>query len=316
MDWTPTLLQFAGLLPCIADADFTWDGRNQYDMLMATDAYNRDEDERKQLILNIEHASSAVLLQHEDVWYKYVTTDAESPSDAWMYSGHRPDVWSVPNQEPDATKSFSVVEYDAETEELMHSQAVNEAFLFDLTNDVDERLNLLDPSLGHFDAALNEKIVSKCTDLISAFKQNELFSNSIAYLHQRLDGIGDPALIDDGLFVRPFLDKKQYRRMLSGMFDDEEAAGRYYSDAFKALYFDEWVCPATSTRSRKGYAGMEADIVKKHDGVTAHRQFYESRDEALTKIAIHVCGAAVGMVAVMRCQERNKNEEQAYRRVA
>ena len=42
LDWTPTMLQFAGIHDKINEEDRTWDGVNQYDLIKNGDDYKRD----------------------------------------------------------------------------------------------------------------------------------------------------------------------------------------------------------------------------------------------------------------------------------
>jgi len=100
LDWTPTLLQFAGLLGCIDPSDYSWDGMNQYDMIMDTETYSKETDSRQHLVVNVgdrELRSARIIVEHEGKTYKFVKSDSSSATDRWIYSGRLSDVWSVPD---------------------------------------------------------------------------------------------------------------------------------------------------------------------------------------------------------------------------
>merc|ERR1719491_39570 len=52
LDWTPTLLYFAGYVDCIDPSDYSWDGIDQYDLLLG-EQHGFEATERDNLILNV-----------------------------------------------------------------------------------------------------------------------------------------------------------------------------------------------------------------------------------------------------------------------
>merc|ERR1719474_90121 len=259
LDWTPTLLQFAGYLDCIDPRDYSWDGRNQYDAILNTPQYDRLRDSRKSLILNIGDAqlrSARITVEHEGKRYKYLKSDNSSALDRWIYSGRLSDVWTVPDygltsetEDGKALPGLRVIEYNADSEQMSFSQHYHDAFLFDLSADPSELYNLLHPTLGHYDEALNAEIVSQCDQLLAQFlieNVDELFCPPLDWLHQRPPS-GDPKYLDDGKFVRPFLSDKEYRFLLTEMFaDDDNSVPQKLQD----LYLTPWVVPER-TRSEE-----------------------------------------------------------------
>ena len=252
LDWTPTLLQFAGYLSCIDPRDYTWDGRNQYDLIMNTPDYD-SLTERTSLILNIGDVrlkSARIILDHEGKRYKYLKSDNESALDRWIYSGRLSDVWTIPDYEYTtelaggmSLPALKVIEYDENDQDLMFSQHYHDAFLFDLSEDPSELYNLLHPKLGHFDEDLNTEIVSKCEQLLAQWMDDnvdELFSPPMDFLHKRLRDEGDPKKLGDGKFVRSFLSDHQYKDYITTMFEEEH---NYIPQKLQDLYLTPWVVP-------------------------------------------------------------------------
>lgn len=62
-------------------------------------------------------------------------------------------------------------------------------------------------------------------------------------LHSRLDK-GDPSLIGDGLFVRPFLSDEQYLSMIDTMFKNDIQHGKNRPGKQMRIYLNNWKCPA------------------------------------------------------------------------
>jgi len=253
LDWTPTLLQFAGYLPCISSKDYTWDGQNQYDLIMDTPQYDPLRDSRTSLILNIgdvQLRSARIIVEHEGKRYKYMKSDEDSALDRWIFSGRLSDVWTVPDYdfivEDEGGRplpALKVIEYDENVDDLQFSQHYDGAFLFDLTTDPSERYNLLHPKLGHFDAQLNADIVGECEQLLEEWMSgnvDELFSPPMDFLHHRLRDEGDPKTLGDGKFVRSFLSDRQYQQYIETMFEEEE---NYIPRKLQNLYLTPWVLP-------------------------------------------------------------------------
>lgn len=242
LDWTPTLLHFAGYLECIAPSDYTWDGINQYDMIMGTDSSTSTE--REHLVLNIgdtELQSASMVIRHEGSLYKYMRTDSNSATDRWVYSGSLSDVWST--IDPEDGTSLKILDFVEGDEVTKYSQVFEDGFLFDLTADESELYNLLNPELPHYDETLNKEIIEECSGILEEFMaENELFSVPINTLHSRLD-LGDPTQIADGMFVRPFLTNKEYKTHIARMFETEEGRDHFHSMAQIDLYLNSWDCP-------------------------------------------------------------------------
>merc|ERR1711971_564147 len=106
--------------------------------------------------------------------------------------------------------------------DLQFSQVFGTGFMFDVSNDPSELYNLLNPASPGYDGDVNRELVKKAQVLLDTFmREDELFSNPIDFLHARLP-LGDPGLIGDGMWVRPFLDDAAYLSMLDKMFQGEE----------------------------------------------------------------------------------------------
>jgi len=274
LDWTPTLLDFAGYLECIDEVDYTWDGHSQYDMIMGTQS---SEDRRTSLVINIgddELRSARIMIEREGTYYKYIRSDSTSAIDRWSYSPMFTDSWSAWADDGVSLVRDLYDESDLESE-YRWSQAVDDCLLFDVSNDESERYNLLDSNIPHFDADLNEVLVEKSVGLLREWVDEhakELFAAPIAFLHERL-AIGDPKLVEDGRFVRPFLSNAQYLHMIKNMFANEANKGNDLPQPLQDLYTNEWVVPTTKTTT-KGMNNYVAPAINElRPGVpTIHRE--------------------------------------------
>jgi len=144
-------------------------------------------------------------------------------------------------------KSLVRVTFDEQPEGYPFSQSFADQLLFDVTSDEREMYNLLNPELPHFDDGLNRKVIALCEEVLAqwmADNKDEMFAAPIDFLHERL-AVGDPALIEDGRFVRPFLSDQQYQHMIAQMWVNEDAKGHYNPQALKDVYTEEWVVPGT-----------------------------------------------------------------------
>merc|ERR1719361_45355 len=240
LDWTPTILDFAGYLECIDEVDYTWDGMSQYNMIMGTQS---PEDRRTSLVINIgddELRSARIMIEHEGTYYKYIRSDSTSAIDRWSYSPMFTDSWSA--WADDGVSLVRDLYDDADLEsEYRWSQAVDDCLLFDVSNDESERYNLLDSDIPHFDADLNAVLIEKSNALLREWVDehvNDLFAAPIAFLHERL-AIGDPKLVEDGRFVRPFLSNSQYLHMIKNMFANEANKGNDLPRPLQDLYTNE-----------------------------------------------------------------------------
>jgi len=270
LDWTPTLLEFAGYLYCIGKEDVSWDGQSQYGMITGGKNYDDAADRRSSLVLNIGDSatkSASILVEIDGVVWKYIKSDPDSATDRWIYSGYLADVWSV--FDDDDANSLKVLEFSADRDDLAYSQVYGNGFLFDLSSDELELYNLLNPSSPHYDEERSRSVVKQCQILLDEFmRSNELFSNPIDFLHARLP-LGDPALIGDGMWVRPFLDDAAYTDLLDKMFKFEEKHGRQHSDAQLRLYYDPWTVPEPFSKGKgqkKRSAAVAAMVVADDDG--------------------------------------------------
>lgn len=236
LDWTPTLLDFAGYLECIDPGDYSWDGINQRRMVM------EDKKLRTALILNIDikdkqlsHGGASILMEHEEKLYKYMFVDITAMSQKWLHflTTHSSDLWSKKH-------GVDVLVFDADNEALTYSQAVNGEFLFDSSTDPAELYNLLDPNLPYFyDPDLNEKVVGKARQILEAYVGgNKLFSSKLEFLREALEE-GIPTLGAD-LVMQPFLTDEQYMSLVHKMFTKEQ---QHHSKEQRDLYEQKWTVP-------------------------------------------------------------------------
>ena len=95
LDWTPTLLDFAGLLDCIDVEEYTWDGISQRDLILNNEEYISNGHKRKLLILNIgdkQLSSGSMLLDYEGTLFKFIIEDDDKQSEE---DQERRDSWST-----------------------------------------------------------------------------------------------------------------------------------------------------------------------------------------------------------------------------
>jgi len=248
LDWTPTLLDFAGYLDCIDEADYTWDGISQKRMILGDNVgFDSDAERRRDLVINIGDvglASARVMVEMDGKYYKYIKSDSTSAIDRWSYSPSFSDSWSEIEH---GGKSLIRVTFDEQPEVYPFSQSFGDQLLFDVTSDEREMYNLLNPDLPHFDDELNQKVIAACEEVLEqwmADNMDEMFAAPIDFLHERL-AVGDPSLVEDGRFVRPFLSDQQYQHMIAQMWVNEDAKGHYNPQGLKDVYVKEWVVPGT-----------------------------------------------------------------------
>jgi len=257
LDWTPTLLDFAGYLDCISPDDYSWEGVNQYPLLVNYEAAVESNLARSHLVLNIgdvDLASASMLIEHDGKLFKYIRSNSKSATDRWIYSDNLADVWSVYDEDG---QSLKIMEYTEDNEATKFSQVHEDGFLFDLTSDEAELINLLNPEVPVFDDAMNDAIAQRCTAILEQFMaEDELFSNQITALHSRMDE-GEPSLIGDGLFVRPFLSDDEYAATMTRIFKSEGQRGNHHPGKQMRLYLSAWTCPGTGSYS--GQRGRQSE---------------------------------------------------------
>ncbi len=134
LDWKPTLLHMAGSLDKIDEIDYTWDGFDQYNLIM----HGKNEAHRDHIVFNVglRNLNSATIVfkyKNDNHLYKYIAQDASV--DQWAYK--REDGWCVPDDNGD----WNVIYND----DISLAQHVDNKYLFDLTEDVSEK------TLGYYE---------------------------------------------------------------------------------------------------------------------------------------------------------------------
>lgn len=277
------------------------------------------EDARHHLVLNIGDSdtnSASILMEYEGSIFKYIKSDPDSAADRWIYSGYLADVWSAFD---DDLTSLKVVEYDEHANDLQFSQVFGTGFLFDVSNDPSELYNLLNPASPGYDGDVNRELVKQAQVLFDTFmREDELFSNPIDFLHARLP-LGDPALIGDGMWVRPFLDDAAYLSMLDKMFQKEEKNGNHHSDAQLALYYNAWTTPnqvgsvlkQSAQNAQGNVQGQNKPGRENELGVlsTFRLNDHENNNQILTILIVvgSVCIAVlICMIVICHCNKERK----------
>merc|ERR1712176_1049982 len=258
LDWTPTLLHFAGALDKINQIDYSWDGVDQFSYILNGES---NENERDHIVFNVglRNLESATIVfkyaeseSGKEHIYKYIAEDAAV--DQWTYK--RDDGWCVPEENGD----WNVI-YDAD---INLAQAVDNKFLFDLSKDIGEKTNLL--QLDHEER--NDDILAHAKAILTEYTAHPLYSEHLPFLWTRLD-IGNPQNQGDGSFVAPFLTQDEYFEQCENGFakikelapkqgddnddnadhdkDDDEDADAIviepFTEELKGLYFGRWAAP-------------------------------------------------------------------------
>ena len=241
LDWTPTLLKFADVLHKIKKNQMTWDGQNQYDLIMNNDVSSK----RDHITLNIglrSLESASIIFEYEDgKLYKYISK-TDSGIDRWAYI--RDDGWCI----PDGDGNFNLI-LDGEVSD---AKEVDNKYVFCLSDDIAEKTNLL-----QYESTKNAELVKYAKTLMTGYTEHYLFSEPLTFLWNRLPA-GDPTLLGDGSFVSPFLNDKDYSFHLRKGFSLMDAkyesiaaehgvdvADISYSKALQALYFKKWEAPTS-----------------------------------------------------------------------
>jgi len=234
LDWTPTLLKFADLLHKIDKKDFSWDGINQYDLIM--NGQSADNKIRDHIVMNIglrNLESSSIVFRYEknQKLYKYISK-SDKIIDRWAYI--RDDGWCVPGDDG----NFNLIL----DEDMSDAQSVDNQYLFDLEDDIAEKHNLLNLNDNH-------EIIQYAKDIMTGYTEHYLYSEPLTFLWNRLPA-GDPSDLGDGAFVAPFLNEEDYTFHLRKGFKaiDAKYGGQDispYSKALQAMYFKHWQPPKT-----------------------------------------------------------------------
>jgi len=185
--------------------------------------------------------------EHDGNLYKYIVSTPGCIADRWIYSPLKRvvDSWSIIDRiDGETVRGFKLEDNKKEP----YSKEIDSAYLFDLTYDQSEMYNLLNHKLPHFNEKRNNEIIQICEKTLKAWiKANELFSGPMSNLHDRLEQ-GEPTNLDDGKFVRPFLNDDEYKTIINNMFDDDVKGGNFHSDAQRNIYLHRWQCPKNKNK--------------------------------------------------------------------
>jgi len=239
LDWTPTLLRFAGIYNEIEKEDRTWDGIVQYDLIM-----NGDEgingNGRDHVVLNVglrNLESAAVIFKHDDQLFKYIALNSD------VDVLNRGNGWSVIDEE---NKQIMFVSDDIEENpDTKDAQAVDDKYLFNLIEDVAEEHNLL---LGD-DEDEKDELIAYAKGLFDAYLEHPLYSENIKGLWNYLE---EEDMTDEGvLFTDPWMSEEEYFEYVTMCIEKQ----RHFSpvpDALLELYTKPWVAPKHKESKKQG----------------------------------------------------------------
>eukprot|EP01084_Bolivina_argentea_P283371 485291_1 len=172
LDWTPTLLQFAGIYDEINENDRTWDGINQYDLIIYGDNYSK----RDHIVFNIglrnlEAATIVFNYANNNKLYKYIASDRTINPENFVDERIRR--WCVPNDE--MNPEYFVI--DSKPELLDYPDRFNDRYwLFNLDNDESELNNLF---INNREDVNIDDIVDYAKSLLMMYVKHPLYSEHI-----------------------------------------------------------------------------------------------------------------------------------------
>merc|ERR1712228_527735 len=238
LDWTPTLLSFAGILPQISEEDKTWDGIDQSLMILNGDDFERDHILFSIGLRNLDSATIVFKNPLDDnKLYKYIAQDVSIEKAGYM----RLDGWCTPDSE---NGDWAILTSDDETL-APETQDLDNKFLFNLDDDVSEMNNLLISAAGDD----TEDIVKYAISLITPYMDHPLFSEAIAGLWL-YDGEEDDSELGDESFIHPWLSRSEYQQQVNHFIDNE---GLHHDnpipDDLKTLYNKRWISPLILNRN-------------------------------------------------------------------
>eukprot|EP00486_Rosalina_sp_Unknown_P000163 CAMPEP_0201566132 /NCGR_PEP_ID=MMETSP0190_2-20130828/5682_1 /ASSEMBLY_ACC=CAM_ASM_000263 /TAXON_ID=37353 /ORGANISM="Rosalina sp." /LENGTH=441 /DNA_ID=CAMNT_0047984413 /DNA_START=961 /DNA_END=2286 /DNA_ORIENTATION=- len=284
LDWTPTLLSYAGVLPFIDSSDYEWDGLDQLDVILNGDTTN----ERSALLLNVQSPSistindviSASLIykyewqtprgktKGDGKYYKYVIADLDDAD--WNWVRQRNDGWCNINY----TANNSIYVEDVENSPYSSSALIKDSqFLFDLTDDEGEKFNLI-----RLDKIDGTKLKAKKKNAMVRFAKavlmdelsldNTLNDNNMQFYHEPIDCFwtmleaGDPANFNymspvEGFYIMPFLSQPAYLNRLTNCLANVSTIPVALSD----LYLNEWMSPNALLMDEEGYMIVDESIL-------------------------------------------------------
>jgi len=291
LDWTPTLLEFAGITSakCWDPSWASWDGLSQYTSIMSSNKHGHGNGNietsvenplsalsaevqfdidvsadigalvRTALVLDVKEAGEgmSVLLSHQHAMYKYVKMDTGdsgklSKLDVFVAMENPSDSWSRPHGED--IYVFGGDENDALWPVMRFSQPIDGEYLFDLTHDESEIHNLLQPELPGFDAELNVLLVSNAQRAVKQFlAADQLFCPEIEFLHEALSK-GVPSTENEAL--GPFLSDDEYDELIHDAFVDSP-----YPDPLGRIYQNEWIRPDLVTEESDQSGELKEKVV-------------------------------------------------------
>ena len=266
LDWTPTLLSFAGILPYIDEADYEWDGLDVIDIILDGDTST----ERSQLLLNVESpgigsiddvTSASIIFRYEwttpkgvtkgdGKYYKYVQADTSGVDKNWVTM--RNDGWCTIN----FTNNNSIYTIDVADADWSANAEIAKSgvFLFDLDADEGEKYNLIfleKITGGTLKTNKKNKITKFARDRIEEEIGTQLNQN---FYHYPIDCFwayheaGDPRHFEyttpvHGLVIEPFMDTATYIDYLAQCFNALENTTYPVPSSLQDLYLNEWTIP-------------------------------------------------------------------------
>lgn len=302
LDWTPTLLYFAGIYDEISKEDQSWDGIVQYDMIMNDDDYMRDHIVLNVGLQNLESAAVIFEWPKDGNLYKYIALNSD------IDVLHRENGWSQIDEE---NKQIIFISDDvSKNSDIKNAQALNNKYLFNLVDDIAERENLLITK----DQNVND-LVDYAKNLFSDYVQHPLYSENIAGLWNYLE---EEDMTEQGvLFNDPWMSEDEYFDYVTLCINKQ----RHHSpipDALLDLYTQKWKAPKyeNDKKTKKKHGKNDKKLSSLHPLLTLIDSSMENVHFELYFIAVPVVLTVLIIYAAVNKCIVNKNGGKKYAAVS
>ena len=235
LDWTPTLLEFAGI-SVKNQEDVTWNGFSAYDMIMHGDEYSV----RDHVVFNIglrDLESATIVYQYNNKLLKYIASDKSV--EQRMFKTDFARKWCVPNTKKNAEDATYFIN-DAKDELMDLPNAFDGRYwLFNLDDDESENYNLLMMAGGDVDT---ENAIEYAKQLMLPYLDNPNWSRAMNQLFAAMHVTEEAYELFSDSFTTSFLTHHQFVRNMKNLMDEEQNENdNLLSDEFRRLYTRKWV---------------------------------------------------------------------------
>ena len=243
LDWTPTLLRFAGVYNQISKVDRTWDGVVQYDLIMNGDdaitGSGRDHIVLNVGLSNLESAAVVFRYPEDDKLYKYIALNSD------VDVLNRGDGWSIIDE--DNMQIVFVSDDIEKNPDTADARGLDDKYLFNLEDDIAEEHNLLLAADADGDGD-SEELVDYAKSLFGPYMEHPLYSENIKGLWNYLK---EEDMTDQGiLFTDPWMTDDEYFDYVT-MIIKKQRHSSPVPDELLDLYTKPWSAPKHKESKRR-----------------------------------------------------------------